>query len=186
MDAIQLLTNQHREADAAFDEYLELGPEDSDRKKAIARKVITDLSVHAGIEEVAFYPTVREALPDVDDDIDEDLEEHREAKQRLSDMQGMDPDDPQFDATFNELIQEVRHHVEEEENDLFPRVREALTPEELDDLGDSMQDLMDKVPTNPHPHAPQEPPANKAAGPVAGALDRLRDRIRQRMDKDTV
>lgn len=186
MDAIQLLTDQHRQADAAFDEYLGLGPGDTERKREIARTVITELSVHAGIEEVAFYPTVREALPNVDDDIDEDLEEHREAKEHLATMQGMDPDSPDFDETFRELIEEVRHHVQEEESDLFPRVRQALTAEELDDLGSSMQHLMDQVPTNPHPHAPQEPPANKVAGPVAGALDRLRDRVRERIGKEEV
>ena len=186
MDAIALLTSQHREVDTAFDEYESLGADAAERKKEIARKVITDLSVHAGIEEVAFYPTVREALPDMEDEIEDDLEEHQEAKQVLSDMQGMDPDDPELDAKFRKLIEDVRHHVQDEEGELFPRVRQAMTAEELDELGTHMQDLMDKVPTDPHPHAPQEPPANKVAGPTAGAIDRLRDRIRERMDKDTV
>lgn len=186
MDAIELLTQQHREVDAAFDEYLRLADGDDERRKGIARKVITDLSVHAGIEEVAFYPTVREALPDMEDEIEDDLEEHKEAKEILSDIQGMDPDDAEFDAKFRELIQDVRHHVDDEENELFPRVRQALADDELRELGSHMQDLMGKVPTNPHPHAPQEPPANQVAGPMAGALDRLRDRIRERMDKDSV
>lgn len=184
MDAIELLTQDHREVDRAFDEFE--STTDPERRKEIAREVITELSIHAGIEEVAFYPTVKEALPDLADEIDHDLEEHKEAKQLLSDIQGMDPGAAEFESTFEQLITDVRHHVEEEENDLFPKVREAFTDEELRDLGQAMQDLKGKVPTDPHPHAPQEPPANVALGPIAGVLDRLRDGIRQRVGKKTV
>lgn len=186
MDALDLLRTQHRDVEDAFQEFESLGPEDAERRTEIARTVITDLSVHAGIEEVAFYPTVREALPELDDAIEEDLEEHREAKELLSEVQGMDPTDPAFESTFRQITADVRHHVEEEENDLFPRVREAFTEEELDDLGEAMEQLTSQVPTNPHPHAPQEPPANVLAGPVAGILDRIRDAIRERVGKDTV
>lgn len=186
MDAIGLLTSQHREVDTAFKEFESLGTDDAQRKKELARSVITDLSVHAGLEEVAFYPTVKEALPDMADEIDHDLEEHNEAKQLLSDLQGMDPTDDEFDDKFSSLISDVRHHVEDEENNLFPRVSEAMTEQELNDLGQAMEDLQGKVPTNPHPHAPQEPPANVALGPIAGVLDRLRDSVRERAGKSDV
>ncbi len=186
MDAVELLTNQHREVEHNFSEFESTSDTDTERRKEIARQVITDLSVHAGIEEVAFYPTVKEALPDLQNEINHDLEEHQEAKQLLAKMQGMDPDDAEFERTFRELMSDVRDHVEDEENNLFPRVREAFTADELRDLGEAMEQLTGAVPTNPHPHAPQEPPANVVAGPVAGILDRLRDGIRERIGKDSV
>ncbi|MDP9023192.1 MAG: hemerythrin domain-containing protein [Actinomycetota bacterium] len=186
MDALELLTSQHNEVERLFSEYEQLGPGQAERKKQIARQVITDLSMHAGVEEVAFYPTVREALPDTEQEIQEDLEEHERVKQTLSNIQGMEPTDPQFDAEFQQVISDVRHHVNEEENQLFPRVRQGMSDQELRDLGEAMQELKSRVPTNPHPHAPQEPPANVVLGPVAGMLDRVRDAIRQRTGKKTV
>jgi hemerythrin superfamily protein len=184
VDAIELLTEDHQKGERAFKEFE--STDDTERRKQLARQVITDLSVHAGIEEVAFYPSVKEALPSTADDIDEDLGEHAEAKELLSQLQGMDPSAPEFEPTFRELMADVRHHVDEEEGELFAQVREAFTAEELRDLGQAMQDVKGKVPSNPHPHAPQEPPANVTLGPVAGVLDRIRDAVRERVGKDSV
>lgn len=184
MDAIALLTQQHRTVDRAFDEFS--SATDVERKRDIARQVIRELSVHAGIEEVAFYPTVKDALPDMAGEIDHDLKEHEEAKQLLKRLEGMDPNDADFEPTFQRIIDDTRHHVQDEENELFPRVREAMTQGELDDLGQAMEDLEDKVPTRPHPNAPQQPPANEAVGPIAGVVDRLRDAVRERVGKGTV
>lgn len=83
--------------------------------------------VHAAIQEVAFYPTVKDALPELADEIDHDLEEHAEAKQLLGDLQGMYPSQEEFDTTFRQLISDIGQHVEEEDSDLFPKVRDALT-----------------------------------------------------------
>lgn len=184
MDATELLMQQHRQVDEAFDEFS--SSTDTQRKKEIARQVIRDLSVHAAIEEVAFYPTVKDALPAMAGEIDEDLEEHVEVKKLLDRIEGMEPTDDDFEPSFQKVIDDTRHHVEEEENDLFPRVRETLTAQELDDLGQAMQDLEGKVPTRPHPSEPQEPPANKALGPVVGVVDRIRDGIRERVGKGSV
>lgn len=184
MDAIELLTEQHRRVDRAFGEFS--STTDTERKRDIARQVIRDLSVHSGIEEAAFYPTIKDALPDMTGEIDHDLKEHAEVKQLLERLEGMDPNDPDFEPTFQRVIDDTRHHVQEEENDLFPRVRQALTTEELDNLGETMRDLEDRVPTRPHPRAPQQPPANEAVGPAAGVVDRLRDAIRGRIGKRSV
>ncbi len=180
MDAIELLTDQHRKVDAAFDEFASLAPANAERKKEIARSVITDLAVHAGIEEIAFYPAVKDALPEMADEIDHDLEEHQQAKELLAKLQGMDPSDDEFDATFDSLIEDVRHHVADEEQVLFPRVEQAMTTQERGELGQAMEDLEIVVPTNPHPHEPQTPLPKVAVGPAAAAIDRLRDAIRER------
>lgn len=184
MDATKLLEQQHREADQAFEEFE--STQDPQRRKEIARQVVHDLSVHAGIEEVAFYPAVKDALPDLADEIDHDLEEHAEVKELLAGLQGMSSDDPEFESTFRTIASNVREHVEEEERDLFPRVRDALTEDERRELGEAMEDLQSKVPTRPHANAPQEPPANTALGPVVGVVDRIRDGIRERVGKGSV
>lgn len=180
MDALRLLTTQHEKTDAAFQRYERLPKDASQERIDLAREIIEDLTRHAGIEEVAFYPTVQDALPDAADEIEEGLEEHQQAKELLARLEGTEPTGDDYDATMRELIEDVRHHVEEEENDLFPRVREALTDEERESLGDTLEKLMNVVPTRPHPNEPSTPPANALTGPLAGALDRLRDGIRNR------
>lgn len=180
MDAIQLLTDQHRKTEAAFERYEGLGKEATQERIDLAREIIEDLTRHAGIEEVAFYPTVQDALPGAADDIQEDLEEHQEVKELLARLDGTEPTGDDYDATMQQLIGAVRHHVDEEENDLFPRVCEAMTADELESLGDALEKLTHVVPTRPHPNEPSAPPANTLTGPLAGALDRLRDGIRNR------
>lgn len=180
MDAVQLLIDQHQKTDTAFTRYEGLDKDATQERIDLAREIIEDLTRHAGIEEVAFYPTVQDALPDAADEIEEDLEEHQKAKELLARLDGAEPTGDDYDATMRELIEAVRHHVEEEENDLFPRVRQALTADELESLGDTLEKLLSVVPTRPHPHEPSTPPANTLTGPLAGALDRLRDGIRNR------
>lgn len=180
MDAIQLLTDQHQKTDAAFQRYERLGKDATQERIDLAREIIDDLTRHAGIEEVAFYPTVKDALPDAADEIEEDLEEHQQAKELLARLDGTEPTGDDYDTTMRELIEAVRHHVQEEEQDLFPRVRQAMTAEELESLGDTLEKLMKVVPTRPHPSEPSTPPGNVLTGPLAGALDRLRDGIRNR------
>lgn len=76
MDALELLTRDHREVDEAFDEFE--SRTDPERRTKIARQVIAELSTHAGIEEAVFYPTVKEALPELAEEIDHDLQEHQQ------------------------------------------------------------------------------------------------------------
>lgn len=183
MDAIELLTQQHREVEELFGRYEQLPEGDADEREAITRDVIRKLVVHAQLEEQAFYPMVREAIPELDDEIAHDLDEHQEAEQLLARLEDLEPADDEeeedgYDATFGGLIAAIRHHVAEEEKDLFPRVRTAIDAETLLELGSAMETLAAQVPTRPHPHAPNEPPANVLTGPLAAALDRLRDAVR--------
>lgn len=180
MDALRMLTEQHDEVEALFRRAEDTTPADEQERIDIARSIIEHLSRHAGIEEVAFYPTIRDALPTADEEIDHDLEEHQEAKVMLDQLEGCDPASTEYDDIMANLAEAVRHHVEEEEDDLFPRVEQVLTQRELEELGRTMERLMKVVPTRPHPHEPSTPPGNVATGPIAGAVDRLRDEIRDR------
>jgi hypothetical protein len=133
--------------------------------------------VHAAIEEQFFYPVARAAVPDTEDIALESLEEHHIVKWLLSELVDMDPAHERFDAKVTVLIENVRHHVEEEESDFFPKVREQLGRNELADLGKTLADAKKSAPTRPHPRMPDAGPANAVAGAITGVVDRVGDNI---------
>ena len=101
------------------------------RRTAPSRAKIIDeaikaLSIHAAIEEQVFYPAVREEVPKLEDDILESLEEHHVLKWTLEEIAAIGVDDERYDAKVTVMMEQVRHHVEEEETDWFPKVRAAL------------------------------------------------------------
>ena len=87
----------------------------------------------------------------------------------------MDPQDERFDAKVTVLIENVRHHVKEEEQEHFPKVRDELGRNALEDLGDAMVSAKAVAPTHPHPRSPDSPPANLLVGTAAGVVDRVTD-----------
>ena len=171
MDAIALLKADHNEVEKLFKRFEELGPRAKKTKSDIAEKVIKALSQHASIEEQILYPFVRERLPDEEELVLEALEEHHVAKWVLSELDGMTPDDERFDAKFTVLAESVRHHVKEEEGELFPKLREEFTKTELEELGAALAAAKETAPTKPHPRAPDEPPGNVLAAAAAAPLD---------------
>ncbi len=175
MDAITLLVNDHQTVEKLFEKFEQTGPRAMKARKALADRIVRELSVHAAIEEQVLYPAIRESLPEVEDDVLEALEEHHVAKWVLSEIDAMTPDHERFQAKVTVLIESVRHHVEEEEEELFPKVREAMSPEQLEEIGEALADARNMVPTRPHPKAPDTPPGNIAAGKGAALLDKARD-----------
>jgi len=129
-DAISLLEADHREVEDYFDAYE--GLTDDAEKKALADKICLALKVHAQIEEEFFYPPAREKTGD-GDLIDEAIVEHMGAKTLIAQIEAGLPGQPLYDAKVKVLGEQVRHHVEEEENELFPEVR--ATNLDLDALG---------------------------------------------------
>ena len=129
-DAISLLEADHREVDGLFDAF-EAASEDAE-KKALADKICLALKVHTQIEEELFYPPAREKTGD-GDLIDEALVEHTGAKTLIAQIEAMRPGQPLYDAKVKVLGEQVRHHVQEEETELFPEVRE--TKIDLEALG---------------------------------------------------
>jgi hemerythrin superfamily protein len=176
-DAITSLRDDHRRVEKLFKQFEKVsdGTDDS-AKRAVVAEIIRELSVHAAIEEQVFYPAVRKEVEGTDDTVLEGLEEHHVVKWTLSELDGMNPTEERFKAKTTVLIESVRHHVEEEEGELFPKVREALGRKALQDLGETMDAARKAAPTHPHPKAPDEPPANLVAGSAAGVTDRLKDR----------
>ena len=176
MNALTLLKQDHQNVDALFSRFEELANGNGTKAKGdVVQKIITQLSIHAEIEEQLFYPAAREALAgndDIDSTVFEALEEHHAVKVLLSEIEKVPPTHERFDAKVTVVIENVRHHIEEEETDLFPMVREAMTVQQLEELGQQMEEAKKVVPTRPHPLAPDQPPANVLLGLPVAMLDR--------------
>ncbi len=156
-----MLKNDHKVVERLFKQFEKAKKaDDGDTKVEVVGRIIEELAVHTGIEEQVFYPAVREELPETEDTVLEGLEEHHIAKWTLSELEGMGPGDERFDAKVTVLIESVRHHVEEEEGELFPEVRKALGRKRLGQIGDSMEQAKETAPTRPRPQAPDTPPGN--------------------------
>ena len=120
MDAVTLLRNDHKTVEGLFKKFEKAGPNATKTKQDLVEKMIEELSVHAAIEEQVLYPAARDAVPDATEEVLEALEEHHVVKWTLSELDGMDPGDERFTAKVTVLIDLVRHHVKEEEGELFP------------------------------------------------------------------
>jgi hemerythrin-like domain-containing protein len=175
MDAISMLKEDHKTVERLFKRFEGAGARSYVEKRTIVDRIIEGLSQHAAIEEQLFYPVARAAVPDTEDVVLESLEEHNIVKWILSDLEKMDPQHERFDAKVTVLIENVRHHVKEEENDFFPKVRSELGRKALNDLGDAMATAKQAAPTHPHPRTPDTPPANMVMGTAAGVADRIGD-----------
>ncbi|MEU4353293.1 hemerythrin domain-containing protein [Streptomyces virginiae] len=149
MDAIVLLRDDHKTVEKLFKQFEKTGDEDTDERRRIADQVVEELTVHAWIEEQIFYPAAREAAPDTTDHILESIEEHHAVVWMLSELKGMDAADERFKAKMSVLMENVRHHVEEEEKDWFPDVRKAMGRNRLTELGERMEAEKPKAPRDP-------------------------------------
>ena len=171
MDAITTLRNDHREVERLFKEALKT--DDEARLQDLGARIIQQLSIHAAIEEQVFYPAVLQALPRLQRALVKSLEAHHAAKTMLAEVDRLTSASDRYKAKLEVLIDNVRHHVEEEEQELFPKVRDALRPKDLNEIGDLLDQAKKVAPTKPHPHAPDTPPANFANLAVA-IVDRAR------------
>ena len=136
-DAIALLKQDHRTVSALFEEFEKA---DDEEQSAIAQRVCQLLTVHATIEEELLYPAAKQAFEDEEDDdlVNEAEVEHGTAKELIAKIEGMTSDDEHFKATVTVLGEYIKHHVKEEENELFPQLRK--TELDLKDLGARLAD----------------------------------------------
>jgi hemerythrin superfamily protein len=177
VDAISLLRADHKTVEQLFKRYEQTGDRAYAEKRNIVDRIIEELSVHAAIEEQIFYPVARETVPATVDMVLESLEEHHIVKWVLSELAAMEPQDERFDAKVTVLIENVRHHIKEEEHDFFPKVRDGLSRSALADIGDALAEAKKSAPTSPHPRLPDAGPGNTIVGTVAGVVDRISDNV---------
>jgi hemerythrin-like domain-containing protein len=148
-DAIVLLKNDHKEILKAFRDFEAAGEKAYVEKGRLVKRIIELLTVHTYIENEVMYPRVRELLPEVEDDVLESYEEHHVADVLVMELYPMKPQHERFTAKTTVLIENVRHHIEEEEEEWFPKVREGLGRKALQELGADMLAARKKAPTKP-------------------------------------
>ena len=148
-DAIVLLKEDHREIRKLFTDFEKAGENAHKTKGKLVDQMIELLTVHTYIENEVMYPRVRELLPEVEDDVLESYEEHHVADLLVVELAAMKPEDERFTAKTTVLIESVRHHIEEEEEDWFPKVREGLGRTVLSELGAEMLEAKKTAPRRP-------------------------------------
>ncbi|MGI8577039.1 MAG: hemerythrin domain-containing protein [Nocardioidaceae bacterium] len=174
-DMIGLLLHDHREVEDLFQQIE--AADDGKTRRELADQVTAELVRHSVAEELHLYPTARAALPDGDAMADREVGEHAEAEELLKRWEKLDGDDQEFVTVFRQVSSAVLAHIREEEDELFPRLREYVSEDDLDELGDKINQAKKMSPTRPHPSSPNTPPLNKILGPGAGLVDRLRDKL---------
>jgi hemerythrin-like domain-containing protein len=131
------LMTDHRKVEQLFEQYEEEKEGGEETRKALAEKICGELTVHARVEEEIFYPWLRENLDEEKMELVEEAEvEHQSAKDLIAQIEGASEVDETYDAKVKVLGEYIKHHVEEEENEIFQEVREMQ--EELDELGQAM------------------------------------------------
>ena len=138
-DAVSLIKADHRKVEQLFREFEEAGDRAYKTKQQLVSQMIRELEVHATIEEETYYPAVEaKAKKDGKELVAEAVEEHHVVKVLLGELAGMSAEDDAFDAKVTVLMENVRHHVDEEESEMLPQSEEILGKEELARLGEEM------------------------------------------------
>lgn len=175
MNVIELLKTDHDEVDELFRRYQIADVQET--LDEIAKDIVQELSVHAAVEEQFVYPLVRARVDEGGDVADHSIEEHAEVKELLSDLERLDAGSDEHTETMTKVIESVGHHVEEEENEILPKLREQCDVETLERIGGVVEEAKKVVPTHPHPVVPGTATAQLVAGPWASIIDKARDLV---------
>jgi hemerythrin superfamily protein len=125
-DATRILTADHKKVSKIFAEYEKVRNDDSERKQVLVKMACDELTMHAQVEEEIFYPALHEAFKEKEEGLVDEAEvEHGSIKQLIGTLQSSDPDDRLYDANVTVLSEYVKHHVKEEENEIFPKARKS-------------------------------------------------------------
>lgn len=148
-DAIVLLKADHKELRRLFREFERAGDRAVKKKADLVSRILSLLTVHTHIENEVMYPQVRALLPDLDEEVLESYEEHHVADLLSIELAGMPASAEHFAAKTTVLIENVSHHMEEEERDWFPKVRAGLSRSQLQQIGVMLEEARRKAPTKP-------------------------------------
>jgi hemerythrin-like domain-containing protein len=184
---IEILEHDHREVEQMFSELESLKGASSDdeksRRKEVADQVTIELVRHSVAEEVIVYPEVEDRVSK--EEVEHAREEHAEAEETLKRLEKLDADDPGFNDELGDLMGEIRHHIEDEEGEMFAHMRQVIDEEALRKLGGRVEAFKKVAPTRPHPSVPNEPLPRAAAGAPASLFDRMRDLASGRGDSES-
>src|SRR5215469_6983969 len=183
-DVFEVLKHDHDEVKAMLAR-LEDGPKAETgataaqltERRGLTEEVIIEQSKHETAEQQYFWPAARELGPEGDRIADEAISQERAAEQVLYELGKLDPEDEKFEDLIAAFISDARMHIAFEEGHAWPLMRSTLTADEAAELGGKIAQAKKIATTRPHPNTPSSQGARKAAGPVAGAADRLRDAV---------
>ena len=135
MNAIELLKSDHDKVDRLFQKVK--ATEESEHQ-ALFEKIKEELEIHTHIEETIFYPKIKEE-PELEDIVLEGIEEHHQAKIFLRELSALAEDSEKFEPKLKVLMEDITHHVQEEEGEMFPKVQELFDESTLEELGAEME-----------------------------------------------
>ena len=183
-DVFTVLGQDHQEVKRMLAE-LEKGPTAATKasedqlalRKKMTEELIIEESRHEALEEMYFWPAVRDHIQSGSTLADEAIGQEQAAKQVLADLDKAGSGDAEFERLLGKFVVDAREHIEFEETQVWPLLRTALSAETSAELGEKIAEGKKTAPTRPHPHTPPSPGALKAAGPVAAAADKARDKL---------
>jgi hemerythrin-like domain-containing protein len=174
-DAVDILTADHRAMLELLGEIE--GTAEADQRRGLADTVIAEVMRHAVAEEMFVYPAIEKHLPNGAEEVEHDKKEHDELVQVMKRMEDVDASGAQFMDLVREMERQLRHHIEDEEAEQFPKLRTHIPAEELVEMGQKVENAKKLAPTRPHPHAPHSELFHKTIGAGVGMVDRLRDKL---------
>jgi hemerythrin superfamily protein len=139
MDALELLTADHNRVRGLFTRFQAAEGSDDGKAAELAAMIFEELEVHTKIEEEIFYPAVKACNEEIADLVAEGLEEHHVVEELMAEAKGLDPSDEAWAAKLKVMMENVEHHAEEEEQELFPLVRKGLDENARTDLGQRLE-----------------------------------------------
>jgi hemerythrin-like domain-containing protein len=146
-------------------------------RKKMTEQLIIEESKHEALEEMYFWPVVRDHLPNGDALADRATGQEQDAKEVLAQLDKLDATDGEFEKLLATFIVDAREHIEFEEMQVWPGMRTALNSQRAAELGTQIAEGKKTAPTRPHPHTPPSPGVLKAAGPAVAAADKARDAV---------
>ncbi|HEX3426252.1 MAG TPA: hemerythrin domain-containing protein [Acidimicrobiales bacterium] len=178
-DLIELLLEDHKTAETLLGK---VGEADVDQSE-LFDQLVHDLVGHEVAEEEIVYPVVRSSIPQGDALADARIAEQQKAEELLSKMEQMDQKSAEFSDSMAKLRDEALAHAQAEEREVFPKLKEHVNEDRRSTLGQAYKTAKATAPTHPHPHAPNTPPGNMAAGSIAAVADRVRDAAKAALHK---
>ncbi|MFC7401411.1 hemerythrin domain-containing protein [Citricoccus sp. GCM10030269] len=177
-DVVDVLTTDHRQMLELLDQVQRTA--DPSERRDLADTVIAEVMRHSVAEEMHVYPVIEEHVPNGTEEVEHDKKEHDELVDVMKELEGADA----ADAAFLDLVKRMQdmldHHVHDEEDEQFPKLRAHIPAEKLRELGTKVEKAKELAPTRPHPNAPHSELFHKTVGAGVGMVDRLRDRLTSR------
>ncbi|GAA1041271.1 hemerythrin domain-containing protein [Virgisporangium ochraceum] len=175
LDVVDVLTADHRDVTGLIGEIR--AATDPTVRRDITDMMISELVRHAVAEEMYVYPAMRKYLPDGEKSVEHDVEEHKDIEKTLKRLESADVSSAEFAGDLDRLEELLADHVQDEEGDQFPELRQRIPHDELVELARKVETAKKLAPTRPHPGAPNSELFHKLVGPGVGLVDRLHDKL---------